>query len=76
MKNSIIPSTWIIWSLTHGGSTFWCGGCDAKMFVRYESGLCPLCWNGRTPGHHPEPVIPVPPERALAGVLDDPAVEA
>jgi len=46
------------------------------MFVRFESGLCPMCFNGRRPyvlGDGPE--YPVTEEMALAGILDDPRIE-
>jgi len=46
------------------------------MFVRFESGLCPMCFNGRRPDVlGAGPVYPVPEEVALAGVLDDPSLE-
>jgi hypothetical protein len=45
------------------------------MFVRYESGLCPLCYNDRRPVNLEESVREVPAEMVLAGILDDPALE-
>jgi len=45
------------------------------MFVKYQSGLCPLCFNGRRPLRLEEPVHVVRDGSALAGVLDDPAIE-
>ena len=43
--------------------------------MKYESGLCPLCFNGRRELHFEEPVHLVGDGNALAGVLDDPAIE-
>lgn len=77
-KDHCIPSAWIVRGLAQAGSVHSCTRCNARMFVRYASGLCPLCWNGRTPERTlagPELVIHVSAERALAGVLDDPAIE-
>jgi hypothetical protein len=45
------------------------------MFVKYASGLCPLCYNGRREVHLDEPVHFASDENVLAGVLDDPAIE-
>jgi hypothetical protein len=45
------------------------------MFVKYASGLCPLCYNGRRELRLAEPVHLAPHEIVLAGVLDDPAIE-
>lgn len=45
------------------------------MFVKYASGLCPLCFNGRRELRLKEPLGVVRDELALAGVLDDPAIE-
>ena len=75
-KDFCIPSTWVVWGLGKGGSVHTCGECGARMFVRYSSGLCPLCFNGVGEAHEAGPVVHVPIERALAGVLDDPAIEA
>ena len=61
--------------LGKGGSEHACDECGAKMFVRYSSGLCPQCFNGLRSARHAGPVVHVPFERALAGVLDDPAIE-
>lgn len=72
-KDRVISSTWIVWSLSRAGDAYRCSNCGGRMFVRYDSGLCPWCWNGRTP--HLGPAVEVPHERVLAGVLDDPAVE-
>jgi len=40
------------------------------MFVRYESGLCPHCYNGRRPLRGTEAVREVPVNLALAGIDD------
>ena len=45
------------------------------MFVKYASGLCPFCYNGRRKLHLEEPVHEAPAGNVLAGVLDDPAIE-
>jgi hypothetical protein len=45
------------------------------MFVKYASGLCPLCYNGRRELRLDEPVHVAADEIVLAGVLDDPAIE-
>jgi hypothetical protein len=45
------------------------------MFVKYASGLCPLCYNGRRELRLDEPVHLAPDEIVLAGILDDPAIE-
>jgi hypothetical protein len=75
-KDYCIASTWVVWGLGKGGSEHACDECGAKMFVRYSSGLCPQCFNGlRSARHAAGPVVQVPFERALAGVLDDPAIE-
>jgi hypothetical protein len=46
------------------------------MFVKYGSGLCPLCYNGRRELRLSQPVHIVTGANVLAGVLDDPAIEA
>jgi hypothetical protein len=74
-KDHCIPSAWVVRGLAQGGPVHACQSCGARMFVRYASGLCPLCWNGRGP-ERAALVTHVAPERALAGVLDDPAIEA
>jgi hypothetical protein len=74
-RDNFIASTWIVWGLGKGGSVHTCGGCGARMFVRYSSGLCPLCFNGLRELEQAGGVLHVVHERALAGVLDDPAIE-
>jgi hypothetical protein len=75
-KDHCISSTWVVWGLSRGGSVHSCVACGARMFVRYSSGLCPLCFNGLSEMPDLGPIVPVPHERALAGVLDDPSLEA
>jgi hypothetical protein len=75
-KDFCIASTWVVWGLGKGGSVHTCDGCGARMFVRYSSGLCPLCFNGLREPLPSGGVVHVPASRALAGVLDDPAIEA
>jgi len=73
MRDHSLSSTWVVWALSREGPIHYCSNCSERMFVRFESGLCPLCWNGaRELRAKP---IPVAPERVLAGVLDDPAIE-
>ncbi len=74
MRDHSLSSTWIVWALSRAGTIHYCTNCSERMFVRYESGLCPLCWNGARALE--EGPVPVPHERVLAGVLDDPAIEA
>ena len=73
--DNCISSTWVVWGLSKGGSAHTCDNCGARMFVRYSSGLCPLCFNGLRQLEAAGTVVQVPLERALAGVLDDPAIE-
>jgi len=74
---SLIPSSFVIRALARAGRRYHCRCCGERMFVRFESGLCPLCFNGRSGLEPPEePLRPVPGHMALAGVLDDPQVEA
>lgn len=74
-RDNCIASTWVVWGLSKGGSVHTCNNCRARMFVRYSSGLCPLCFNGLRDLEASGTVVHVPLERALAGVLDDPAIE-
>ena len=70
---TLIPSSLLV-RVLRSGPRFNCSGCDARMFVRYSSGLCPHCWNGHTPALHAT-VQAVSDGMALAGVLDDPFIE-
>jgi hypothetical protein len=74
-RRMLIPSAFLVRALRHSGRRYACLNCGEPMFVRYESGLCPLCFNGRRPYALAEPVHPVAEGRALAGVVDDPAIE-
>ena len=73
-KDHCIPSAWIVRGLAKAGTVHACRSCGGRMFVKYASGLCPICWNGRGP-ERVGAVAHVLAERALAGVLDDPAIE-
>jgi hypothetical protein len=74
-QRMIIPSAFLVRALARGRHDFHCRNCGERMFVQYESGLCPLCYNGQRALTLPEPLHPVPEGRALAGVLDDPTIE-
>lgn len=73
--DNCISSTWVVWGLSKGGSVHACDNCGARMFVRYSSGLCPQCFNGLRELEAAGTVVHVALECALAGVLDDPAIE-
>ena len=74
-RRSMITSSFVIRALTHQGRRYACTNCAEQMFVQYESGLCPLCYNGRRPLRGAEGVREVPHALALAGVLDDPLLD-
>jgi hypothetical protein len=76
-RRSMIPSSFVVRALTSQGRRYACTNCGEQMFVKFESGLCPLCFNGRRPLRRAgsEPVREVPHALALAGVLDDPLLE-
>jgi hypothetical protein len=71
----MIPSSFVVRALTSQGRRYACTNCGEQMFVQYESGLCPLCYNGRRPLRGSEARREVPQALALAGVLDDPMLE-
>ena len=48
-KQVLIPSGYLVHALARAGRRYNCRNCGDRMFVRYESGLCPLCFNGRRP---------------------------
>lgn len=75
MRGMLIQSGFLVQALRRGGAVYHCINCGGRMFVRYASGLCPLCFNGRRTWRIEEPVHTVADEVALAGVLDDPAIE-
>jgi hypothetical protein len=70
-----IHSGLLIQTLRHCGAVYRCVNCGERMFVKYQSGLCPLCYNGRRDLRFEEPVHVVSDGDALVGVLDDPAIE-
>ncbi len=45
------------------------------MFVRYASGLCPMCFNDRKPWRASAEPREIPVHVALAGILDDVSLE-
>ena len=70
-----IHSGFLIQTLRLRGAVHSCINCGDRMFVKYESGLCPQCYNGRRKLRLEEPVHLVGEGNALAGVFDDPAIE-
>ncbi len=75
----LFPSAWVVRALLHSGRRYHCERCNEPMFVRYASGLCPWCFIGRPLSGREiaeESPQPVAEHLALAGVLDDPAIEA
>ena len=74
-KRMVIPSAWLVRALADHGPVHSCRNCGERMFVRYESGLCPLCFNGRRTYNLRDAVHCVSQGNALAGVLDDPSIE-
>jgi hypothetical protein len=70
-RRSLIPSSFVVRALTAQGRRYECSNCGEQMFVQFESGLCPHCYNGRRPLRGSEAVREVPHALALAGVLDD-----
>ena len=75
IRGAMIPSGFVVQALRRGGAVFRCDNCGERMFVKYASGLCPLCYNGRRALRAEEPVQVVSDEDVLAGVLVDPAIE-
>jgi hypothetical protein len=74
-RRSMIPSSFVVRALAHQGQRYACANCGEQMFVRYDSGLCPLCYNGRRPLRGVSSLREVPHSLALAGVLDDPMLD-
>lgn len=72
----MIPSSFVIRALAQHGRRYECTNCGEQMFVQYESGLCPLCYNGRRPLRGADSAREVPHVLALVGVLDDPMLDA
>jgi hypothetical protein len=52
----LLSGAYVIRALGLYGPKFECGDCGATMFVRYESGLCPHCFNGQR-AQHTESVV-------------------
>ena len=75
IRGAMIPSGFVVQALRRGGAVYRCDNCGERMFVKYESGLCALCYNGRRALRVEEPAHVVSDEHVLAGVLDDPAIE-
>jgi hypothetical protein len=42
-KPVVIDSVSWVRALAHGGRVYHCQRCDERMFVKPESGLCPVC---------------------------------
>jgi hypothetical protein len=70
-RRSLIPSSFVVRALTAQGRRYACTNCGEQMFVQFDSGLCPHCYNGRRPLRGSETAREVPHALALAGVLDD-----
>jgi hypothetical protein len=58
MANAILPKpqlllsgAFVIRALGLFGPRYECGDCGATMFVRYDSGLCPHCFNSQRAKH-------------------------
>jgi hypothetical protein len=47
----VLSSSHVVRALDLYGTRYHCDGCGSKMFVRYESGLCPRCYNGHRAKH-------------------------
>jgi len=63
MANDILPKpqlllsgAFVIRALGLYGPRYECGDCGATMFVKYESGLCPHCFNSQR-ARHTESVV-------------------
>ena len=41
----VLSSSHVVRALDLHGPRYHCDGCGSKMFVKYESGLCPRCFN-------------------------------
>jgi predicted amidophosphoribosyltransferase len=41
----VLSSSHVVRALDLHGPRYKCGGCGSKMFVKYDSGLCPRCFN-------------------------------
>jgi len=47
----VLSSSHVVRALELYGPRYTCGECGSKMFVRYDSGLCPRCFNGHRVKH-------------------------
>ncbi len=79
-SRTVIPSSFLVRALASKGRRYHCRNCGDQMFVKYESELCPLCFNGRRPMNQLGTILEggvreVPDGMALAGVLDDPTID-
>jgi hypothetical protein len=74
-ETGMIHSGFLIRTLRRRGAMHHCVNCGERMFVKYASGLCPLCYNGRRELRFSQPVRFARDEVVLAGILDDPAIE-
>ena len=72
---TLIPSGFLIRALANQGPRFHCSNCGDVMFVRGATGLCPMCFNDRTPSKARDHSCEVGHALVLAGVLDDPRIE-
>jgi hypothetical protein len=81
MPNRILPKTklllsgaYVIRALGLYGPRYECADCGSTMFVRYESGLCPLCFNGQRAKHTESVVREVLLELEEFDAAEDPAL--
>ncbi len=54
MRKNEIKSAYLIRALARGEAEH-CDACDARMFVKHASGLCPFCLNDRPQLRNPQP---------------------
>ncbi len=74
-NRATIHCGFLIQALRSDGAVHRCVNCGERMFVKFASGLCPLCYNGRRPLRVEGALQVVRDGLALAGVLDDPGIE-
>lgn len=48
---NVLSGASIVRALALAGRRYACGSCGGTMFVRYESGLCPQCYNDQLDVH-------------------------
>jgi hypothetical protein len=46
-RGSLIDNAWLVRVLANSPHAHDCSECGARMFVRAESGLCPVCFTDR-----------------------------